>query len=138
MNEKVFRSKIGLGLAIPLFIIIGGSFVTMLVANVWIGAIVIGCVALFALHLFSTNYYTVSGNVLYVKSSFLINKTIDIGSITKITPTRNILSSPALSLDRLEIFYNKYDSIMISPNDKAGFIDQLKGINAGIEVIRPT
>lgn len=48
--------------------------------------------------------------------------------------TKSPLSSPATSLDRLEIMYNKNESIIISPKDRTGFINELKTINPGIEV----
>jgi hypothetical protein len=119
-------------LVITLAVIIGGTFIWMLYLQAWAGIIVISIIAVFILHLFATTYYTISGDALRVKSGFLINTTIDISSITKISATRNMLSSPALSLDRLEIFYNKFDSIMISPDDEAGFLQQLRSINPRI------
>jgi|SRR3569833_391764 len=131
--EKVFRSKIDRELTIPLAVIIGGAFIWVLYLKAWAGVMVIGVVALFILHLFATTYYTISGDTLRVKSGFIINTIIDIGSISKIKATRNMLSSPALSLDRLEIFYNKYDSIMVSPDDKDEFIAELKAINPHIK-----
>ncbi|HEX3385506.1 MAG TPA: PH domain-containing protein [Mucilaginibacter sp.] len=130
--EKVFRSKIDLELAVPIAVIIGGTFIWLLYMHAWAGILVVLAAGLFVLHLFATTYYTISGDSLRIKSGFLINTVVDIGSISKITATRNMLSSPALSLDRIEIFYNKYDSVMISPNDKAGFIQQIKEINPRI------
>jgi len=47
-------------------------------------------------------------------------------------PTNSILSAPALSFDRIEIFYNRFDSIVISPGDNAAFIADLKEINSAI------
>jgi len=67
-----------------------------------------------------------------VKCGFVINIRIDIATITKIEPTNTMLSSPALSFDRIEVFYNKYDSVIISPGDKAGFIAKLQQINPAI------
>ncbi|MFI5162710.1 MAG: PH domain-containing protein [Sphingobacteriales bacterium] len=130
--DKVYKSKIGLELVIPIAVIIGGTFAWMLYLHAWAGVIIIIAGALFILHLFTHTYYTISGNTLYVKSGFIIGINIDIMAVTKVTATQNMLSSPALSLDRLEIFYNKYDSVMISPDDKAGFIEQLKSISSGI------
>jgi len=72
--------------------------------------------------MFMTTYYTIDGNKLYVKSGFIVNINIDISTITKIEPTNTVLSSPALSFDRLEVFYNKYDSVVISPGDNARFM----------------
>ena len=43
-----------------------------------------------------------------------------------IRPTRNPLSSPALSLDRLRIDYGSGRSIMVSPEDKDKFIGDIE------------
>jgi hypothetical protein len=48
--------------------------------------------------------------------------TVPIDSITAVEETRNPLSSPALSLDRLRIRYGKQRQVMVSPADKAGFM----------------
>ncbi|MFC3199468.1 PH domain-containing protein [Parapedobacter deserti] len=53
----------------------------------------------------------------------------------QIEETRTLISAPAPSLDRLEIFYNKFDSIVISPKDKQGFIADLLKLNPEIEVV---
>ncbi|WP_174236930.1 PH domain-containing protein, partial [Mucilaginibacter sp. L196] len=41
-------------------------------------------------------------------------------------------SAPALSTDRVEIFYNQNDSVLISPKDQAEFIERLKAVNGEI------
>ena len=69
--------------------------------------------------------------MLKVKCSFFV---IDIATITKIENTNSVLSAPALSMDRIEVFYNKYDSVVISPGDKAGFIARLKETNPEVIV----
>ena len=130
--KQIFRSKIGPEIVIPVGVLIGGLFIVLLVTKAWAGLIVISCIIAFITHMFATTYYIIDGNQLKVRSGFIINITIDINKITKIVPTRSILSSPAVSLDRLEIFYNKYDSVLVSPKDKEGFIAGLKAVNAGI------
>jgi len=130
--KKTFRSKIGPEIVIPMGLILGGMLIFMLILGAWAGVIVIAVVLAFVIHLFATTYYTIDGAKLKVRSGFLINITIHINTITKIVPTRSILSAPAVSLDRLEVFYNKYDSVIISPKDKMGFIAELKEVNEGI------
>jgi Bacterial PH domain len=44
------------------------------------------------------------------------------------------LSSPAASLDRIAIVYNKYDEIYISPKNREDFIKELLKINSDIIV----
>ncbi|RYE20562.1 MAG: hypothetical protein EOP51_17605 [Sphingobacteriales bacterium] len=92
-------------------------------------------VILFLLSFFNTVYTITNTQLLKVKSSFVFNKQIPITGITKIVPTKSILSAPALSLDRIEIFYNTYDSVVISPKDKQEFIAQLKTINPAIDAL---
>lgn len=51
---------------------------------------------------------------------------VPISDIRSVTPTRNPLSSPALSLDRLRIDYGTKKWLMISPRDKDGFLKALE------------
>ena len=51
---------------------------------------------------------------------------IAIAEITSVVPTRNPLSSPALSLDRLRIEYGHGRAVMISPRDRAAFLRALE------------
>ena len=50
---------------------------------------------------------------------------INLEDIRSIQPSHSLISSPALSLDRLEIRYGSGQVILISPKDHAAFIDQL-------------
>jgi hypothetical protein len=51
---------------------------------------------------------------------------VPLREIRAVTATRNPLSSPALSLDRLRIDFGRMGSIMVSPEDKAGFMEELR------------
>lgn len=130
-----YKSKIGLELLIPIGLVLGGTFLLFLLGEPkWIGLAIILPVIVFTAHLFATTNYTIDGEQLIVKSGFVVNKTIEIYSIKKIIETNNPVSSPATSMDRLEITYGKFDSIVISPKEKLAFIEHLKRINSNIEV----
>jgi hypothetical protein len=47
---------------------------------------------------------------------------IPLDQITSVTPTRTLLASPAMSLDRLKIEYGKLRPMVVSPADKDGFL----------------
>lgn len=100
----------------------------------WGGLSVLIAAAIFTGYTFLTTYYTITGSVLQVRSGFLINRSIDIATVKTIIHTHSMLSAPALSMDRLEVTYNTYDSIVISPKDKESFIAALKAVNNAIEV----
>lgn len=132
---KVYKSKIGLELAIPMILVFGT--VLFLIASKessWIGIIIVLSIIAFIVHMFLTTNYTIDGENLKIRCGFLVNQQIDIHTIRKISETNNPLSSPATSLDRLEIVFGKYDSVLISPKLKKEFIADITSINSNIEV----
>lgn len=133
--KKKYNSKIGLELVIPLVLIFGAVlFMTVREKPSWLGIAILLPVIIFVIHLFLTTNYTIENGRLTIKSGLFVNKTIDINTIKKITETNNPLSSPATSLDRLEIFYGKFDSIIISPKKKHEFIADIEKLNPNVEV----
>jgi hypothetical protein len=77
----------------------------------------------FQLHVLYATDYTLEGDALRVRASFFRWR-VPLAAIESIEPTRNPLSSPACSLDRLLIRYGG-KRIMISPADKEGFLRAL-------------
>lgn len=80
------------------------------------------------LWLLASTRYTVTHELLIVRSG-PFRWHIPRSEISEIQPSRSFLSSPALSLDRLEIKYGAGKSILVSPADKEAFIRAL-GFNA--------
>ena len=130
---KIFKSKIdwwfGLILVYPIFL-----SVKALLEGEWIGLLGLTGVVGFILILSKTTQYIINENQLVIKSTWIVNERIDISKIKKIEKSNSILSSPALSLDRLLVRYNKYDEVLISPQEKKEFIDELLKINPTIEI----
>ena len=79
--------------------------------------------------------YGIDTSDLHIYGCFGTHKKIPIKNIIKITETNNPISSAAASMDRLEIHYNKYDSVLISPKDKKEFLTRLLKQNAKINII---
>jgi hypothetical protein len=75
--------------------------------------------------LYFATRYVVTGDRLLVRGG-TISLDNTFSDITKIEPTRNPLSAPAWSLDRLLITYGGGKSCMISPKDKASFLGLLR------------
>lgn len=94
------------------------------------GWIVIGTgVAVGALILWLTYplYYEITALEVRVRSG-VIRWHIPIEAIEEVSPTNSALSSPAMSLDRLSIIYSVKGAsraLLISPDNKAGFIREL-------------
>ena len=131
---KLFYTKIGLELLIPLLLIIGFILNNIITDFNLTGLIVLLVVILISAIIFSTKYI-INNNVLIVKCSFLMNKVVPINSIKSIKEITDFISAPAASIDRLLIKYNENEYIVISPKRKSAFIIALKEINPSIEII---
>jgi len=130
-----YNSKIGFGILLFLIIVLGGISILMIYNKIWIGLLIILLVIGFVGYILLTTYYLITDKKIKIKSGFMVNKTVPIDLIREISETNNLLSSPANSLDRLEIKYSSNGIILISPKDKSGFINQLIKINPNIELI---
>ena len=130
--ETVYRSKIDLWLVIvivaaPIMLlefILDGLNTPDTFAELLAAVIVVAELGLLTWLYFSTRY-TISGDFLLVKAG-PFSWVIPIEDIVSVEPTRNPISSPALSLDRLLIRYGQSAELLISPKDKSGFMLELK------------
>ena len=75
--------------------------------------------------LLAATYYELAGQELLIRSGPLRWR-IDLTQIRSVTPSKSLISSPALSMDRLRIDYGRGQSVLISPADKAGFLRELE------------
>jgi len=134
MQAKVYKSKISLGIVIFLVIVLGGVSALMITGRIWVGLAFNLIIAGFVLYVMTGFSYTIDGVNLIIKGGFRWKASIEIKTITKIAETNNPISSPAASLDRLAIYYNSRNAVMISPKDKKSFVEDLLKINPAIEV----
>ncbi|MCC9296738.1 PH domain-containing protein [Clostridium sp. WLY-B-L2] len=128
-----FNSKIGwwFHITVVLFTIITLWLFYLYIINK-IGSLAfilfISLLILFILPRYFLTYYVFEDSYLYIRSGLILNIKINYGDIISFKESNNIISSPALSMDRLEIKYYKNsfcDSILISPDKKQEFIDVL-------------
>jgi len=127
--ETKFSTKID-GWLIPIVVLSVGGLVAALLAVLvletpWpirvLTAAVTAAVILLLFAVFKNTYYTVRDDALRIVSG-PFRWTVPLADIRDITPTRNPLSSPALSIDRLKISYGNKKFVLISPDDKDGFL----------------
>ena len=129
MAAKRFRSKIDRWIMVLMVVVIvvevwalGSAAIQFRDPLMTTGAILIGIsVVGLIVWLLSGTHYTVDRGMLRIASG-PFRWRVPIDKINTVEATRNLLSSPALSLDRLRIRYGKNRRIMISPADKAGFL----------------
>ncbi|MGO1470623.1 MAG: PH domain-containing protein [Tissierella sp.] len=78
-------------------------------------------------------YYYISETLLKIKSGPFTEK-IPIKDIRSIRTSRNSISSPSLSLDRLQIRYEYGKVVLISPKAKEKFVETILEKNSDISV----
>jgi hypothetical protein len=128
-----FRSKID-GWFIPMMVVTFAGLIVglggvMLSPMPWflrvIVSVIIVAVTYLLVSVFRSTYYEIIDRNLLVRSG-PFKWTIPVADIREVTPSRNILSSPALSLDRLKIRYGKRAFILVSPEDREGFLRAIR------------
>ncbi len=126
---QTFNSKIDWWLIILFVIVFGYPILDGLLSQQYgLSFTMFGFLVLIGI-LFSIIKYVIDGQILKIWSI-----KVEIKSIKRIYKTRNPLSSPALSLDRIAIVYNKYEEVLISPKNKQEFVEELLKINPDILV----
>ncbi len=74
---------------------------------------------------------------LKIRCGMLIRQQIPLTSIAEVSQSRNPLSAPAWSLDRLRVSYRRGREdglVLISPEDKLGFLRELASSGVGLEM----
>lgn len=126
---KIYKSKVDWWLVVLILGVFGYPIVDGILVQEYLLSVVFSLVLVLFYFLSKTIKYVIKGD------SLMIWKTqIKINSIRKIYKTNNPLSSPALSLDRIAIVYNKYDEVFISPKARKQFIEDLLKVNPDIIV----
>jgi membrane protein YdbS with pleckstrin-like domain len=129
-HTQWFPSKVDGWLAVILAIAPLVSLVGFLDPSVWesVGMLLVALagpalfVAIYGLLVFPMRY-GISDDELIIRHG-VVRQRAPLAKIISVEPTRNPLSSPALSLDRLKISTGSRvrDNIMISPADRDGFL----------------
>src|SRR5690606_7442897 len=119
MNEYKFKPD--LAFLIPqCVILLVSSIVLFFDKPVGIAVIVFAIICL--LYVYLKTRYLISDKSLIIESGIIRKRSIAIGSIYKIEELR----------DRLEIYYNSFDNVSISPRKRSEMVAQLISINPEI------
>jgi hypothetical protein len=129
-----YRAKIGWVIILAIVVLLLSFIRSIMIDSFGVRSILLLSTCVFIVYLVLCTYYEIGEGMLRVKSGFFLDRSIPINTIIKIEATNNPISAPATSLDRLEVFYNKFDSVIISPKEKLAFIVHLKQINSKIQV----
>lgn len=99
--------------------------------GVWPAVAILGTTALGVGWMLFTTRYIFAPPHLIIRSGWF-RLTLRTDEITQVRPSTSLLSSPAAGFDRLELRYGRRQSVLISPRDKAGFLERLARENPGV------
>lgn len=129
-----YRSKIDLWIAVVLMttplVLIGLGLYLHQPALLIIATIIL---AGYGLAAFPVSY-RVGTDCLVIRNGAMKTK-IRYSEIRSMRPARSALSSPALSLDRIEIRYSEEGIVFISPADRRGFLEDVRAHAPHAEIL---
>jgi len=129
-----YKSKIDLWLIIILTLVFGGIVIFSIIKKEWIGFIIAIIPTIFIWNMFRSTYYIITEEELIIRCGIFYKLVIKITDIRKISESNDLISSPALSIDRLEILYNRFDTILISPKKKYELLQSIETLKPDIEI----
>ncbi|MDE5786410.1 MAG: PH domain-containing protein [Duncaniella sp.] len=133
----IFRSAITWWLLIATAIIFAGMCIWIIMLDFKVFLFALPALFLCAwvyYNIYTGTRYTIDGEILRIKCGVFVDDRIKIENIKSIATSKSILSSPALSTDRIALTVNRRDKILISPRDRADFVACLLKINPDISV----
>lgn len=98
----------------------------------WIKMVILFPIGFSCIWIWFKTGYTIENNILKIKYG-PFKRDIKIDDIQSIRETKNPFTAPALSMDRIEINYAKFNTIEISPKNKIELVSQLKKQNSNIK-----
>lgn len=125
MNRTIYPSAISWGLWIPVYALIIGQGIFMAGTLSWAFLIFHFSLAILIYFFVVRIKYELDDEKLVIFMGPVQYKTIDIQSIKKMELSNNPLSSPAASLKRIAIHYNKWGYVLISPKNREAFIQDI-------------
>jgi hypothetical protein len=134
MMEQIIYSKKSIGLGIIIWGAILIPFALMIRFQIWVSLVIFLPFILFIVSIwFGTKYTLIDNQFLKIQCGLIHFETIEVSKINVIEKLRSFMSAPANSLDRIEITYKNYCSVVISPPDKVAFVKMLLEIKPKIK-----
>jgi hypothetical protein len=122
------------------FIPLALGTVAISIGDVWPGVIgAFGGVLLIVVVLLGLAWpvrYVLDGATLRVRAGWWLRWEVPVASIEEVIPVRTAYSSPAWSVDKLQVSYRRcgeLDFLLIAPRDRHTFLDDLARLDAELE-----
>jgi hypothetical protein len=134
MNQSTYPSAISWGIWIPVYALILGQGIFFSQEMNPLFIIFHFALAVLIYFFVVRIKYTLDDQHLRIYMGPFLYRSIEIQSIRKMEKSNNPLSSPAASLRRIAIHYNKWGYVLISPRDRESFIEEVWKRKAQLEI----
>jgi hypothetical protein len=134
MNQFTYPSAISWGIWIPVYALILGQGIFFSQEMNPLFIIFHFALAVLIYFFVVRIKYTLDDQHLRIYMGPILYRSIEIQSIRKMEKSNNPLSSPAASLRRIAIHYNKWGYVLISPRDRESFIEEVWKRKAQLEI----
>lgn len=134
-NRAHYPTKIGTFMYVIIAFFGTFSLAGFIMGEWRVGLVFSALVLLFLWMAYGTKYWIEDNEYLVIKGAIYGKKNLLISRITKVHASSSPLSSPAPSLDRFAVHYDKSGILLISPLDKEALTAHLLKINPKIEVL---
>lgn len=136
--DRVFKSKVGWGFHLSVWLLVAVTVLLFVKGASPIGMVVMLLFTLMTIHMLGSTWYKITADgQLVVHCSIFPEKRVAISEITAVEVTSLPVSSYALSLDRLIIYKNNVQWLLISPVNKKEFMRLLRKHNPEIRIKEP-
>lgn len=138
MVDRVFKSKIGWWYHLTVWALAACTVWAFVKSDNVVGMVVLLLVTLWMIQIMLTTWYKITPDGrLIAHSSFFPEKQVWIKEITAVEVTVMPVSSYALSLDRLIVYKNGKQWMLLSPENKQAFVQLLRKHNPSIRIKDP-
>lgn len=128
-----YSSKVDVWIAVLLAAVpVGLTIEAIFFRSLLVGIVAIFVLVLYGLLIFPMSY-ELGPDALMVRSG-IIRTSIPYREIRHVRPSQSWLSAPALSFDRIEIAYGNSRTLLISPRERAGFLQDLSAHVPGLSI----
>jgi hypothetical protein len=134
MNQSTYPSAISWGIWIPVYALILGQGIFFSQEMNPLFIIFHFALAVLIYFFVVRIKYTLDDQHLRIYMGPFLYRSIEIQSIRKMEKSNNPLSSPAASLRRIAIHYNKWGYVLISPRDRESFMEEVWKRKAQLEI----
>lgn len=136
--DREFKSKVGWWYHLTLYVLIVATLLVYVRGGSPIAMIALLLVDLLCVHILLSTWYRITADgYLIAHCSIFPEKKIKIEDISAVETSVLPVSSYALSLDRLIIYKEDMQWLLVSPTDKKEFLRCLRKFNPEIKVKEP-